>query len=93
MGELAEQPEEAFTHEYVVSLNFVTPSFTCPLRERREHKVFLQLLQTVPGIESRLFEGSDDDVSHIAELVRIVILVINGADIRQVAARLLYGKI
>jgi hypothetical protein len=39
------------------------------IRERREHKVFQQLLLMIPGIEERLMEGSDEDIVHIAELV------------------------
>ncbi|KIM91267.1 hypothetical protein PILCRDRAFT_84244 [Piloderma croceum F 1598] len=53
IGELAEQPEDTFTHE-----------------ERREHHVFQQLLQTVPGLEKRLMEGSSEDVAHVAELIQ-----------------------
>lgn len=39
-------------------------------RQRREHAVFGILLQTVPGLEDRLMEGTDDDVQSIAEMVR-----------------------
>jgi hypothetical protein len=42
-------------------------------RERREHRVFQQLLQMVPGLEERLLEGSDEDVIHIGELVRDIL--------------------
>jgi hypothetical protein len=38
-------------------------------RERREHRVFQQLLQMIPGLEDRLMSGSADDVVHIADLV------------------------
>ena len=41
------------------------------LRERREHRVFQQLLQIVPGLEDRIMEGSDKEVAHIADLVCI----------------------
>ena len=67
MGELADEPEEAFTSSCV----FVCPScsiLTCR-RERREHLVFQSLLQMVPGLEARLMEGTEDDVLHIGELV------------------------
>jgi hypothetical protein len=76
-----------------LSLVFFAAYLRCPLRERREHKVFQQLLQTVPGIEIRLFEGSDDDVDHIAELVRMTftILILQRVDIPQAAERLLHG--
>ena len=39
--------------------------------EREEHQVFQRLIQMVPGLEDRLVEGSDEDVAHIAELVRV----------------------
>lgn len=41
------------------------------IRERREHRVFETLLQSVPGLEERLMEGSDEQVSHVADLVRM----------------------
>jgi len=44
------------------------PTDPCP-RERREHRVFQQLLQMIPGLEDRLMSGSADDVVHIADLV------------------------
>jgi hypothetical protein len=38
---------------------------------RNEHRVFLQLMQTVPGLEERLFSGaSQEDVLHMADYVR-----------------------
>ena len=40
-------------------------------RERREHRVFRQLLQMIPGLEDRLMEGSNEDIVHIAELVAL----------------------
>jgi hypothetical protein len=70
MGELAERPEDTFTHEYAVCL---IPSFHYRQifsRERREHRIFQLLLQSVPGLEARLLEGSDEEVVHVAELVR-----------------------
>jgi hypothetical protein len=38
-------------------------------RERREHRVFRQLLLMIPGLEERLMEGSDENIAHTAELV------------------------
>lgn len=38
-----------------------------------ERRVFLALLQNIPHLESRLKDASDDDIQHIAELVRHVI--------------------
>ena len=39
-------------------------------REHREHKVYLCLLQMIPGLEERLINGTDESILHIAELVR-----------------------
>jgi len=38
--------------------------------ERREHRVFQQLLLSVPGLETRLMDGSDEDAGHVAELLQ-----------------------
>ncbi|THH16841.1 hypothetical protein EW146_g3868 [Bondarzewia mesenterica] len=38
--------------------------------ERREHNVFNTLLQSVPGLEERLMNGSEDDMAQIAELIQ-----------------------
>lgn len=38
-------------------------------RERREHHVFKQLLQAIPGLEERLMKGSDEDIVLVADLV------------------------
>jgi len=72
MGELAEQPEETFTHEYVISLlhSSCYSDIIHINRERREHRVFQLLLQMIPGLQERLMESSDEHVGHIAELVR-----------------------
>jgi Mn-dependent DtxR family transcriptional regulator len=39
-------------------------------RERREHRIFEQLLQSVPGLDEKIAEGSDEHVHHLADLVR-----------------------
>jgi len=39
-------------------------------RERREHRVFRQLLQIVPGLEERLLSGSEAEILHIADLIQ-----------------------
>ena len=41
----------------------------CDTSELREYRVFQQLLRTVPGLEARIMEGSDEETNHIAELV------------------------
>jgi hypothetical protein len=38
-------------------------------RERREHRVFKQLLLMVPALEECLLGGSNKDVVHIGEMV------------------------
>lgn len=38
-------------------------------RERREHKIFIALLQSVAGLEERLLTGSEEETGFIAELV------------------------
>ncbi|KIM77880.1 hypothetical protein PILCRDRAFT_824854 [Piloderma croceum F 1598] len=53
MGELAENPEDSFTHE-----------------KRREHRIYNTILQSVPGLEDRLMEGSEEEVGHVAELIQ-----------------------
>jgi hypothetical protein len=68
MGELAEQPEETFTHE-LVHLLIMSQAVDPRRRERREHRVFWVLLQMVPRLEEHLVEGSDEDIVHIAELI------------------------
>jgi hypothetical protein len=39
-------------------------------RERREHRVFEQLLDSYPGLLERLKNGSEEDILHVGELVR-----------------------
>lgn len=39
------------------------------LRERREHRVFMKLLQMIPGLEERLVQSSEPEVVLIADLV------------------------
>jgi len=38
-------------------------------RERQEDRVFVQLLQAIPGLEEHLMKGSDEDIVLVAELV------------------------
>ena len=40
------------------------------LRERREYCVYRLLLQMVPGLEERLLNGSEEEILHVADLVR-----------------------
>lgn len=41
-------------------------------RERTEHRIFQTILQAVPDLDVRLLEGSEEDINHIADLVRIL---------------------
>jgi hypothetical protein len=57
-----------------MSFCFLLPSgfhLIAYMRERREHRIFRILLDMVPGLEDRLMGGSDDNVTHISELVCI----------------------
>lgn len=74
LGELAEEPEEAFTAECALISNIYLVLLIHYGRERREHRVFGVLLQMVPGIESRLMNGDEDEVIHIADMVSIVVM-------------------
>lgn len=76
MRELADAPEESFTTAKCVYCLASIPLFliTCTYlrRENCEHRVFATLLQMVPGLEGRLIEGSDDDLTMIAEMVSLI---------------------
>jgi len=47
--------------------------FNVHVRQRREHRVFHALLRTVPGLEERLLEGSDDGAVTAAEMVSFLL--------------------
>jgi len=70
MRELAETDADAFSQEYVVLLSYAA-TLIYLLREQREHRVFQQLLHTVPGLEERILNGFDEEIVHIADLVSI----------------------
>lgn len=38
-------------------------------RERREHRVFHSLLNTIPGLEERLMNSSPEEIRMIGDLV------------------------
>lgn len=76
--ERAEEPEESFTPEYVTfatAFLLILVESLYIFRERREYKVYRQLLQMVPGLEERLVSGSDEEVTHIGDLVCIALTV------------------
>ena len=71
LGELAEEPEENFTIEWVWKLlgkKTISHDWFC-FRQRREHCVFQQLLQMVPGLEERIMSGNDGQIMEVAEHV------------------------
>ena len=74
LGELAEEPEEAFTAECAFISIFCFALLIHCGRERREHRVFGILLQMVPGLESRLMNGDEDEVLHIADMVSVMVI-------------------
>jgi hypothetical protein len=41
-------------------------------RERREHRVFQELLKSVAGLEERLMQGGDEEVDVVAELASTI---------------------
>ncbi|KIM74009.1 hypothetical protein PILCRDRAFT_80463 [Piloderma croceum F 1598] len=46
------------------------PEATFTQDERREYSVFQQLLHTVPGLETRIMDGSDEECNHVGELIQ-----------------------
>ena len=80
MGELADEPDEIFSVEYVrAGTNLCKTEFPPSYwthRERREHRVFKELLQMVPGLEERLLQSSEEEARLVADLVRQHILVL-----------------
>ena len=53
-------------------------------RDRKERRVFQQLLQTIPRLQERLMESEQAELSVIAELVCFLLLIIlNHAPILQ----------
>jgi hypothetical protein len=70
LGDLLEQAEGTFTLEYVIGFCLPYKLVDTWIRERRERKIFQQLLQMIPGLEERLLDGSSENLAHISELVR-----------------------
>ncbi|KAG2103042.1 hypothetical protein BD769DRAFT_1630920 [Suillus cothurnatus] len=46
-----------------------TPEENFTAEERREHRIFQELLKSVAGLEERLMQGGDDEVDIVAELL------------------------
>lgn len=69
LGELADEPEESFTSEYVYLSQLVISLFIPHSRHRRQFRVFDMLLKLIPGLEERITHGSDEETMRLAELV------------------------
>ena len=74
LGKLAEEPEEALTVECALISNIYLVLLIHYGRERQEHCVFGILLQMVPGLESRLMNGNEDEVIHTADMVNMIVM-------------------
>ncbi len=60
---------------FLVSPEFKLSKLNCfyQLRERQEHKVFLALLKSAPGLEARLMStNSEDEVLSITTVVSFI---------------------
>ena len=71
LGELAEEPEEFFTIEWVWKLleEKTISHDWFHFRQRQEHRVFQQLLQMVPSLEECIMSGNDGQIMEVAEHV------------------------
>ena len=64
-------PEESLTYEYVPLIEFGYVALTAIRHRRRtEHRIFQQLLKSVPHLMERLMECSNEESMQIADLVR-----------------------
>jgi hypothetical protein len=70
LGEQVNELEESLTAEYINTPISIYCAPNClSLRQRQECRIFSELLQIVPNLETRLREGVDHDVVRIADLV------------------------
>ena len=44
-----------------------------PFRERREHRVFKELIRIVPGLEERFMRSSEEEIGMISDLVIVLL--------------------
>ena len=63
--------EEIVTAVLVYSPPQSTASHVRIHRERKEYVMFREFLRLVPGLEGRLMESPEEQVTHIADLVRL----------------------
>jgi hypothetical protein len=67
--ELEDIAEENLTDEFVGSHFMSGIELTVLLREVRDYEIYKQLLSLSPKLEERLYNGSEQDVYHVADLV------------------------
>ncbi|KAF8074612.1 hypothetical protein FPV67DRAFT_1408440 [Lyophyllum atratum] len=46
------------------------PEHPFSIQEQREYLVYRQLLQIVPGFEERLYDGSPEEIQHLADMIQ-----------------------
>jgi hypothetical protein len=68
MCQLEESLEDTLTYEYIKHYCLMILANRLN-SERKKHNAFQKLMWTVPSLEERLMEGSDENIIHIAELV------------------------
>ena len=70
MVELADWTDKSFTAELICSPTVLSFNDWMLARERQEHKVYLTLMQSIPGLEKRLLTGSNEElILHHAPLI------------------------
>lgn len=74
-AERAEAPDEDFTAEYAVLRLLELYGWLFLRRERRENKVFKELLKIVPNLEARIMTGSEEELANIADQVSTIPIV------------------
>lgn len=63
----------SMTHPHIFVSHWRTEDI---FRERREHRVYKTLLQTIPGLEEQLMTGSEEEILRISDLVSSVLSVL-----------------
>lgn len=76
LGDLSGEPEESFPATYVMPLlRFIINLYFSFYSQRREFRIFKNLLRMSPGLEERLLEGNKVDALYVAELVSVVLVL------------------
>ena len=73
VAELANKPDDAFTHVHVLYTIPVHQETNGHFRECREHRIFNLLIQMIPGLEEQLKESSIEVIVHIGKLVSCIL--------------------